>query len=269
MSLYRPSELFAFLDSIDARPKKALSQNFLIDQNIIHKLIAHIEPGQEVLEIGPGPGSITEALLNRGAKVTAVEKDNKLSEALTRLGDLTVLNEDILKVDLLSLPTPLHVVANLPFRITTPVLTRLVPLYPHIASLTFIVQKEVAERMAGKAGTKTYSSLSVFMAFYAKTKLMFTISPSCFSPRPKVSAAAVHITPHAPISNREELFFELVRRAFNTRRKQIQTSLRDLYPPEKTRAALEALNLSVTARPEELQPSDFVALLDALVPPEA
>lgn len=265
MSLYRPSELFAFLDSIDARPKKSLSQNFLIDGNIIAKLTAHLPPKASLLEIGPGPGSITEYLLLKGHPVTAIEKDRKLASALTRLpGPLTVRCEDILTTDLTQLPKPLNIIANLPFQITTPVLTRFVPLFPDVASLTLIIQREVAERITGKQK----SSLTCFIDFYATASYLFTISPNSFLPRPQVSAAAIQICPKKPLSKDPETYFLLVRTAFQARRKQLKSSLSSLYPKEKIAEALSTLNLPVTTRPEEITAADFALLQGALGPPK-
>lgn len=265
MSLYRPTELFAFLDSIDARPKKSLSQNFLIDGNIIAKLTHDLPPKAPLLEIGPGPGSITERLLAKGHPVTAIEKDRKLAAALSRLnGDLTVRCEDILRADLSTLPKPLHIVANLPFQITTPVLTRFVPLYPSVASLTLIIQKEVAERITGRHK----SSLTCFIDFYSSASYLFTISPNSFMPRPKVSAAAIQICPREPLSDDPATYFTLVRTAFQARRKQLKSSLSSLYPKESIADALTRLDLPVTARPEEITALDFVDLQNALGPPQ-
>ncbi len=279
MSLYRPRELFAFLEAIDARPKKSLSQNFLIDGNIIGKLLDAIPSHEPILEIGPGPGSITEQLLKRGFKVHAVEKDPRLANHLTRLegggaeecaqkctGALTFYNDDILTFDINLLPRPLHIVANIPFGITTPILTRFIPLASHISSLTLIVQHEYAERLIAQPRTKAYSSLTLFLTFYASCKYLFRIKPACFSPKPKVSAAAVQIIPRAPLSTREGLFFQLVRTAFSMRRKQLKSSLRTLYAPEKIISALESIGHKPTARPEELTSEEYVSLVDALAP---
>lgn len=264
MSLYRPSELFAFLDSIDARPKKSLSQNFLIDGNIIAKLTSGLPPKVPLLEIGPGPGAITEYLLQKGHPVTAIEKDPKLAAALTRLpGLLSVRCADILDADLSDLAEPFHIIANLPFQITTPVLTRFVPL-PSTASLTLIVQKEVAERITGKEK----SSLTLFIEFYATASYLFTISPNSFAPRPKIAAAAIRICPRKPLSNDPATFFTLVRTAFQARRKQLKSSLSTLYPKADITKALTHLNLKETARPEELSAADFIGLQNALGPPE-
>lgn len=269
MGLYRPRELFDFLDAIGSKPRRALSQNFLIDQNIIDKLIqlAELSPGDTVLEIGPGPGAITEKLLATGAHVIAVEKDRKFAAELPRLpGHLTLIEGDFLKLDLKPLYAsgPIKVVANLPFSITAPILTRLVPLYPHISQICVIVQKEVAERMTAPVRTKAYSALSVFMQFYSEARLAFKISPGSFTPRPRVDCAVADIHPRKPPLSDEEAFFRLVRTAFNFRRKQLQRSLRELYPPERVRFALQALQFSPQARPEELTASDFASLLDAL-----
>lgn len=272
--MYRPTELLLFLESLGTHPKKSLSQNFLIDGNIIRKIVqtAQVSPGDLVIEIGPGPGALTEALLQAGAHVTAIEKDNILAEALKRFSSseetLKVIVEDILKVKLNELVPEgkkAKVIANLPYHITTPILTQLVPCHEYLQSVTVMVQKEVGERMTARPGNHVYGSLTVFLAFYADVKYAFTVTRNCFLPPPKVDSAVVHLDlREGKDVGDEKRFFELTRSAFEQRRKMLRSSLRDLYAPEAVMNALEQLRINPQARPEQLSVDDFVSLFDLL-----
>ena len=187
--------LRSYLASLGLSPKKSLSQNFLIDPNIVRKLVesADIHPGDVVLEIGPGPGAITEVLLAKGAHVLAVEKDSALARGLSRLQTkdtrLHIHCADILdfplEKELAKLLKPgnkAKVVANLPYHISSPILTLLTPLNDLLSTITVIVQKEVAARYIGKPNTSDYSSISVYLQFFAATRHLFSISRRCFYP---------------------------------------------------------------------------------------
>lgn len=268
MMLYRPSELRAFLNSLGISAKKSLSQNFLIDKNILDKIcnLADIHPGDQIIEIGPGPGALTEALLERGAQVLAIEKDKTFAQALRRFSqNLVVLEEDFLTLPLekyLQNNQKYKVVANLPYQITTPILTKLAPLHSYISSLTVMVQKEVAKRFVAPPNSKDYSSITLFLQFYGKTSYGFTVEPTCFYPQPNVQSAVVRIDLAPPPSVSPELFFHLTRSAFKQRRKMLRTSLKTLYPQIET--ALSALGFPTTVRPEQLTLSDFIALFKML-----
>lgn len=278
--MYQPSQLKMFLDSLGVRAKKSLSQNFLIDGNIIKKIIStsDVESEELVLEIGPGPGALTEALLKENAHVIAVEKDRILAEALSRLGSapaLTVYCLDILTLplsDLFSQHLPkgkkAKVIANLPYHLTTPILILLAPLYEKISTLTIMVQKEVAERMVARPGCKEYGSLTLFLQFFAEVSLAFTVSRHCFSPKPNVDSAVVHLKLRPPprVSG-ADAFFQLTRTAFNQRRKMLRRSLQPLYPGEKVESALVSLGCNPEARPEDLSLEIFCALFEALQRP--
>ena len=175
MPIYKPTELMAFLGSLGINPKKALSQNVLIDGNIIRKIVqtANVQPQDTVLEIGPGPGSLTEALLDAGANVIAVEKDQTLAKALERFnqGSLKVFEQDILEFSFSDhLPKEnskkTKVIANLPYHLTTPILVFLIQENHYFSSLTLMVQEEVARRFTAKPGTKDYSSFTLFLNFF-------------------------------------------------------------------------------------------------------
>lgn len=272
MSLYKPSELLNFLQSLGISPKKSLSQNFLLDRNIIDKIVAvsHVQASDHILEIGPGPGSLTEALLEKGAKVVAVEKDKILAEALKRLkGSLTVFSADILKF---SLQDALQkefegqkgkVIANLPYHITTPIITTLLPMNNLFTTITVLVQEEVARRFTASPGSKEYGSITLFLRFYSNPVYAFTVSHNCFFPKPSVESAVVTFTLKEPpaVSDREK-FFTLIHTAFQQRRKMMRASLKALYPGVS--AALEKLGLNPQARPEELALEDFISLYEYL-----
>lgn len=225
------SELRQFLEQLNIKPRKGLSQNFLIDQNIVKKILlsAKIRENDAVLEIGPGAGALTEALVERGVKLIAVEKDPILAKALSRF-PIEVYQEDFMEFSLDRLPQGTKVVANLPYHLTTPILVRLLDQYPRIHQVTIMVQKEVAERMRAVAGSEHYGALSLFCEFFAEFESIFFVNKSCFYPKPKVESAVVTFRLHkgkAEID--QELFFRFTRELFSKRRKMVSTSLKQLY----------------------------------------
>lgn len=267
MGLYKPSELKAFLQEIEAAPKKYLSQNFLIDGNIVRKIIdlADVKKGDSILEIGPGPGVLTEALLHEGAEVIAVEKDRKFAQALYRLQtadqQLKVFEEDVLDWDASQhLSRPSKIIANLPYNITTPILTRFLPCKDLFQSITVMVQKEVAERMVAPHATAAYGSLSVFVQFYSDPIKGFVVEPTCFYPAPKVQSAVVQLILKTPPPVEAKRFFEMTRKAFQHRRKMVRTSLKDQYPLPLLEEGLKKIGKGLLVRPEELSLSDFLVL---------
>jgi 16S rRNA (adenine1518-N6/adenine1519-N6)-dimethyltransferase len=277
MSMYKPTELRDFLQQLGIEPKKVLSQNFLIDGNVIRKIMAtaHVEAGDLVLEIGPGPGSLTEALLREGATVLAVERDEVLAKALGRfseIGSLHVHCDDIMEFpieqSLKSLLKPgqkAKVIANLPYHLTTAIIEKLIEMHDVISSLTLMVQKEVAERYTAHPHTKEYGSLTIFLNFYSTVHYAFTVSNQCFHPAPKVHSAVVNFELHPPRQVSDPVaFFKLTRTAFGHRRKMLRGSLRDLYAPAAVTAALEKIGCPPLARPEELSLEQFVALFELL-----
>lgn len=259
------SELIPFLKTLEARPKKKLSQNFLIDANIVEKIIktASIQPGDTVLEIGPGPGFLTQELLKKGASVYAVELDATLAQELSRLqnGRLQIFASDFLKFPLDILPSPIKVVANLPYHITTPILEKL---FEHpFSSITIMVQKEVADRMAAKAGSKTFGSLSLFIQFYSEVTSLFSVPPTCFFPQPKVHSTVIRLDAKTPPSIPPSSFFSIVHKAFQQRRKMLTSSL--LFPKELIQEALSSIGARTDARPEVLSFDQWVAFAKLLL----
>lgn len=262
MNTYRPSELHRH----GFRAKKHLSQNFLIDRNIIEKicLAADVQEEDNILEIGPGPGALTEFLLKKGANVIAVEKDEQLASKLSRFScsQLKIYHDDALTFSLDQIPKNTKIVANLPYHITTPLIERFITLYPQIQSLTIMVQREVGKRMTAKVNTSEYSSFTIFLQAYSKPKYAFTVKPTSFSPAPSVHSCVIHLPLHPfPFPFKEEEFFALTRRAFGQRRKMLRSSLRGHYPTEK-------LGSFATQRPQELSIEEFAGLLSKLQPSE-
>ncbi len=254
------SELIPFLTRIEAKPKKALSQNFLIDPNIARKIVqaAEVREGDSVLEIGPGPGSLTRVLLEAGARVFAVEIDPLFARELDRFqnGKLHVFQADILKFPIASLPPSLKIIANLPYHITTPILEKL---FAHsFSSLTLMVQKEVADRMRAPSGSKTFGALSLFVQFHSHIHSTFSVPATCYYPKPQVDSTVIRLDARAlppvdPVS-----FFNRVHKAFQQRRKMLTTSLG--LPKEQVRNALTNIGIRPDARPEDLSLEQWVQL---------
>lgn len=274
MKIYLPSKLRLALESQGTHAKKRLSQNFLIDSNILKKIVsaAGVEKEDGVIEIGAGPGALTEILLDKGALVMAIELDKELIPILSQLQEahpqLKIVQGDVLKLSLETLCAQMaerkkiKVVANLPYHITSPILTRLLPLHQWIESVTVMVQKEFAERMAAEPSSKEYGRFTLFVRYYSKVRYQFTIKPSCFYPAPKVHSALVtcslYPSPFTP--SKEAAFFDLTRTVFSQRRKMLRSSLKSLYPLEKIDAALTELGIDLKARAEMLSLEQFLEL---------
>ncbi len=259
-SITSPTALHAFLESLGAKPLKALSQNFLIDANIVRKIADSVSPdaGETILEIGPGPGALTEEFLKRGARVIAIEKDPKFALALERLqtpdGRLTVHHADILEFDFSALRGPLKVAANLPYHITTPILEKLCENHTLFSSAHLMVQKEVAERMIAKCGSKEISSLTLFLELYAKLTIAVSVSPHCFFPPPKVASSVVSLEFQKPPLSDPKPLIAWFRKAYQQRRKML-------------RSTLGIKGSAATLRPEDLSLSDWLVLFSEQGPP--
>ncbi len=233
---------------------------------------ADVTSGDQVLEIGPGPGVLTEALLEAQANVVAIELDSTLAHALERLqkegSHLKVLQNDVLKTSwreiasqLLNPSESVKLIANLPYHITTPVLAQFAPLFPMVSSITVMVQDEVGKRMAAKAGEADYGSLSLFLSFYADVHYDFKVGRRCFFPAPRVDSAVVTLKlKAAPHGIDPDPFFKITRQAFQQRRKSLRASLRTLFNVEVIEAALEQTKLQPLARPEEISLEQWLIL---------
>lgn len=280
MSLFQPTQLFKFLESIGHRPSKRLSQNFLIDGNILKKIIAasSLKPEDLVIEIGPGPGVLTEALLEEKVHVIAIEKDPIFAKALARLQTsektLTIFEDDILEAPLIDIlkkylkpGQKAKIISNLPYHLTSPIFGKILPLYDLIDLMIVMVQKEVADRIVSKNGSKNYSSFSIFTQFYSAPTLLFQVSPQCFYPKPKVTSAVIECKLRQPPKDiNPDLFFSFIKKAFSTRRKMLTTSLKEAFDQDTILHALKTLSLDQKARPEELSLEDFFFLFKAFYP---
>lgn len=275
--LYTPSVLRAVMKRHHLHFTKALGQNFLIDGHAVHKIVetANITEKDTVLEVGPGIGTLTQALLETGAHVVSVELDRTfypvLEEAFGDNPKFHLLKGDALKLPLekelerCSAGTAVQVVANVPYYITTPLIRRFLDDALPVENITVLVQKEVADRMTAVPGTKTYGALSVLLALYGKAKKAFAVPRTSFLPPPKVDSAVVHLKkePLGGLSAAErEAVNAIVRQAFLERRKMVKKALvrstgADAQAMEKF---LVLRGLPSTARAENLSPQDFVAL---------
>lgn len=263
--------------------QKKFGQNFLIDEHVLNKIIAAAGVTKEdmVLEIGPGFGTMTQYLAEAAREVIAVEIDKALIPVLQdTLGDydnVTIINDDILKVDLQALVRekndgrPIKVVANLPYYITTPIIMGLFEGHVPLDNLTVMVQKEVAVRMQAEPGTKDYGALSLAVQYYAEPYIAANVPPNCFIPRPSVGSAVIRLTryPVPPIAVKDEAFmFSLIRAAFNQRRKTLPNSLVNggiSVTKDQVAEALLKMELSPTVRGEALSLLQFGQLADLLL----
>ena len=264
MSLFKPSELHAFLKEMDIQPKRGLSQNFLIDGNILRKMVeaATLEADDLVLEIGPGPGVLTEALLKTGAEVIAIEKDPTLAHHLKRLqnGKLQIISSDFRSVCLPSLlqNKKAKVLANIPYHLTGIILQKLLPMHTQIQSIHLMIQKEVGDRCTAKVGTKDYSSFTLFTHYHSTPAVLFKVPPSCFYPKPKVDSAVLELKLRPPpFKTPYEPLFTLIRAAFQKRRKMLRSSLKNFASPNQIEEILSQIGKSPTSRPQNLTLEDF------------
>ena len=282
-NLGNPQETIAVLQRYGFNFQKKYGQNFLIDTHVLDKIIgaAQIGPDDFVLEIGPGIGTMTQYLAEAAREVIAVEIDTKLipilQDTLKEYDNVTVLNEDILKVDIRKIAEeknggkPIKVVANLPYYITTPFIMGLFESEVPLDSITVMVQKEVADRMQVGPGTKDYGALSLAVQYYAEPYIVANVPPNCFIPRPAVGSAVIRLTRYQekPVKvNDASFMFKIIRASFNQRRKTLQNGLYNSselrIPKEKTVAALEEMGLTPTIRGEKLSLEEFALLSDIL-----
>lgn len=259
--------------------QKKFGQNFLIDTHVLEKIIASAGVTQEdfVLEIGPGIGTMTQYLCESAREVVAVEIDQNLipilQDTLSVYDNVTVINEDILKLDIAKLArernggNPIKVVANLPYYITTPIIMGLFESHVPIESITVMVQKEVADRMQVGPGTKDYGALSLAVQYYAKPEIVANVPPNCFMPRPNVGSAVIRLTRHdtVPVDVEDEkLMFAIIRASFNQRRKTLANGLSNApgirLSKEEIQESITELGVPVTIRGEALTLQQFAEL---------
>lgn len=263
--------------------QKKFGQNFLIDSHVLNKIIdaAEITKDDFVLEIGPGIGTMTQYLAEAAREVTAVEIDRNLipilKETLAAYDNVTVINQDVLKLDIAALAQeknegkPIKVVANLPYYITTPIIMGLFESHVPISSITVMVQKEVAMRMQAGPGTKDYGALSLAVQFYAEPYIAANVPPNCFIPRPNVGSAVIRLKSYQepPVKVKDEkLLFALIRASFNQRRKTLVNGLKNSselhFTKEEILEALGKCGFNENVRGEALTLAQFAALADVL-----
>lgn len=279
-TLGNPKETIAILNKYGFNFQKKFGQNFLIDTHVLEKIIraADITKDDCVLEIGPGIGTMTQYLCENAGKVIAVEIDKNLipiltEDTLSAYDNVKVINSDVLKLDLKKLAEeenggrPIKVVANLPYYITTPIIMGLFEAGVPLASITVMVQKEVADRMQAGPGSKDYGALSLAVQYYAEPYIAANVPPNCFMPRPNVGSAVIRLTLHEepPVEVADEkLLFKLIRASFAQRRKTLVNGLTNSpelsFTKEEVTKALETCGYSPTIRGEALTLSEFAKL---------
>jgi 16S rRNA (adenine1518-N6/adenine1519-N6)-dimethyltransferase len=272
------------IDKYEFTFQKRFGQNFIIDYNIIDKIIEGSDIGEDdyVIEIGPGIGSLTQALLEHVKKVIAIEIDKKLipvlKDTLQDYKNLVLINEDVLKVNLNEIiekecdGKAVKIVANLPYYITTPIIMGLFEQNCNIKSITVMVQKEVAQRMQANPGSKEYGALSLAIKYYSQAAIIANVSPSCFIPKPKVGSAVIRLD-KVDYENYQvkdsKILFAIIKGSFNQRRKTLVNSLSNQgnleFTKEEIIAALEKIGLMHNIRGEALTLEDYIQLTNYLI----
>ena len=278
-NLGNPKNTIEIIQKYEFMFQKKFGQNFLIDTHVLEKIIssAGVTKDDCVLEIGPGIGTMTQYLAENARQVVAVEIDKNLipilGETLAEYDNVTIINEDILKVDIKAIADqyndgrPIKVVANLPYYITTPIIMGLFEGDVPIESITVMVQKEVADRMQVGPGTKEYGALSLAVQYYAEPYIVANVPPNCFMPRPKVGSAVIRLTRHAepPVEVADtKLMFRIIRASFNQRRKTLANGLNNSpelsFGKEEIQRAIKACGFPEGIRGEALTLEEFAAL---------
>lgn len=277
-----PSNTIEVLNKYNFTFQKKFGQNFLIDTHVLEKIIEESEITDDdcVLEIGPGIGTMTQYLAESAREVVAVEIDKALipilEDTLSAYDNVTVINDDILKVDIAKIceehnqGRPIKVVANLPYYITTPIIMGLFESHVPLKSITIMVQKEVADRMQEGPGSKEYGALSLAVQYYAKPEIVANVPPNCFMPRPNVGSAVIRLTRYEepPVkADDEKYMFSIIRASFNQRRKTLANGLTNGglgLTREIVTDALEKMGLSPTTRGEQLTLEQFATLSNIL-----
>ncbi|AMX84914.1 16S rRNA methyltransferase [Geobacillus subterraneus] len=267
--------------------KKSLGQNFLVDTNILRKIVdaAGVSGNTGAIEIGPGIGALTEQLARRAKKVVAFEIDSRLlpilADTLSAYDNVRIIHQDVLKADLhaviaeeLAEVDDRMVVANLPYYVTTPIIMKLLTERLPIRGMVVMMQKEVADRLAAKPGTKDYGSLTIAVQYYTEAEVVMTVPRTVFMPQPNVDSAVIRLTkrPHPPVAvEDEDVFFQVVRASFAQRRKTMLNNLLNNLPNGKEKKehieqALAAAGIDPRRRGETLTMAEFASLSNALAP---
>lgn len=281
--LTSPVQLMELFRRFDFRPRKRFGQSFLVDRNVLNKILdaAEVHEGDAVLEVGPGAGTLTLALAERGAAVVAVEVDRDLvailSEILQGRPNAEIVNADILSLNLPQFlqdhfgSARVKVLGNLPYYITSPIISELLLARSQVERIVLMVQKEVAERLKASPGTKDFGSMSVFVQYYCEVEIIAHVSRNVFLPPPDVASAIVRLTPreHPPVEvPSDELFFDVVHCAFGQRRKTLRNSLSDCQAlgltKDRVLQVLQAAGIEPSRRAETLSLAEFASIARAI-----
>ncbi len=262
--------------SLHVKPKQSLGQNFLIDENIARKIVASINPRPEdvVVEIGPGQGALTKQLVKESSRLIAYEVDGRVVDSLKQQFEserVRIIHQDFLQTDLRKLSAQykqkIRVVGNIPYHLTSEIFFKILEERAAVTDLTMMIQKEVAQRFVAKPGTKEYGILSAFCQFYGKAKTLFTVSPNCFYPKPKVTSTVIQFSlfDTLPFRVNESLFRTVVKTAFGKRRKTLRNSLKYL-PFEETKVVriLARVPFKENIRAEQLSIQQFTELTNEI-----
>ena len=240
--------------------RKRFGQHFLKDETVIARIakLVNVKPENNVIEIGPGHGAVTDFLVSSGCRLRLIEIDEDLVLKLKqRFGKhLDIVTGDALKFNYSEFGKPLRVIGNLPYNISTPILFKLYKHAEHIEDMTFMLQKEVVDRICARRGTKSYGRLSIMTQYFCVAEKIFEVAPTSFSPKPKVQSAVVKLTPHKnPIKSQNlECLQNIVTGAFSQRRKTIRNSLKPWLNEEE----LCSIGLNISLRPQELSLNDYI-----------
>jgi len=268
MNLYKPSELLQFLSTLNTKPKKRLSQNFLVDKNVINKMIdsSNITKNDIILEIGPGPGALTSQLLKIAKKLIVIEKDDIFIKNLKNLNfsNLEIKHIDFLKLDLNFLKKynqKIKVISSIPYHLTSLIISKLLKNYFLFSSIILMLQKEVAQKIIALPNSKTYSSFAIFVNFYANIKIISYVSKNSFFPKPKIDSAIIKLDLKNNLENiQKENFFFLIKLAFSQRRKKLISCLNANFEKDKIIKILDELKLNHNVRAENLSLENFLFL---------
>lgn len=274
---YKKTEITRLLNKYGFTMSKSLGQNFLTDKNIIDKIIEGlmIDSDDTVVEIGPGIGALTTQLSERAGRVMSIEIDSKLlpllKEVLSGAENTEIINEDFLKVDLKELTAgqPYKIIGNLPYYITTPIIMKILENGPQPQSMVFMIQKEVAQRLSAKVGTKAYGSITVAANYYCQVEYLFNVSKEVFMPKPKVDSAVIRLTPYKspPVNvTDEKMLFSVIRAGFGQRRKTLSNALKQLknITGDQIKAALNDACIDPKRRAETLEINEFARLSNSV-----
>lgn len=275
-----PKQTLAIIQKYNFAFQKRFGQNFLIDSNILDKIVKSAEVTKEdvVIEIGPGIGSLTQVLAENAKHVVAIEIDKKLipilQDTLNAYDNISLINEDVLKVSMPEIVEkynegkPVKVIANLPYYITTPIIMGLFEQNVPVVSITVMVQKEVADRMQALPGTKDYGALSIAVQYYSEPKVITQVSPACFIPAPKVGSSVIQLKKKNLDFNENQRLFDIVRAAFSQRRKTLMNCLVNDVNLGITKkdilSAFEKLGLDEKVRGETLSLEQYIKLAEYL-----